>query len=130
VAESPSTTPTLRSEIRSCLPSLPGAHTLVDSISLDEYCEAIGVRDVNLLKINAEGADLDVLSGMQSLLRRSVDPWVIVEFCPMYLEAAGYPPSRLIDLLFELGFQVYAIVRMELSHHWRTTEVSIDSSLP
>ncbi|HET8580410.1 MAG TPA: FkbM family methyltransferase [Nitrospiraceae bacterium] len=94
----------------SIVPSLAsGEHTLVDCVSLDRYCEAIGINNVNLIKINAEGAEVDVLSGMQSLLQRSADPWVIAEFSPKYLKAAGYPPSRLIDFLLGLGFQIYEI---------------------
>jgi FkbM family methyltransferase len=88
-----------------------GEHTPVDCVSLDAHFERLGVCDVNLVKINVEGAEVDVLSGMCSLLRRSANPWLIAEFYPRLLEAAGYPPSRLLNLLSGLGFQVYKIER-------------------
>jgi FkbM family methyltransferase len=86
-------------------------HTTVDCVSLDDYLGSIGVRHVDLVKIDVEGAEVEVLAGGRLLFERPESPWIIAEFCPELLEAAGHRPSRLVELLFELGFKVSEIRR-------------------
>jgi hypothetical protein len=59
------------------------------------------------VKIDVEGAELDVLAGMTRLLRRSTLR-LIVEWHPGLQEAAGYAPGALPRLLLEHGFTVHA----------------------
>lgn len=86
-------------------------HVLVDCVSLDEYFDRARIRNVDLVKINVEGAEVDVLQGMRTLLAHSPGARLITEFYPAILKAAGHSPSRLLELLFELGFQVCEIKR-------------------
>lgn len=61
-----------------------------------------------LVKIDVEGAELDVLAGMGRMLR---DPAVrlVVEWHPMLQQLAGYPPTALPQLLLEAGFTLDAV---------------------
>jgi FkbM family methyltransferase len=75
----------------------------VGTITLDEHARQPGVRMPHLVKIDVEGAELDVLKGMTSLLRTQ-RPAVIMEFddpvlsgcerklatCSALLESHGY----------------------------------------
>lgn len=68
---------------------------------LDDLVEV----DPDLVKIDVEGAELDVLAGMTRLLRRSSIN-LIVEWHPRLQEAAGYAPDALPRFLLERGFRL------------------------
>ena len=57
----------------------------------------------NLIKIDVEGAEVEVLQGMAGLLRRSPGATVIVEWNPDTLRSAGRLPSEVPRLMQELG---------------------------
>ena len=65
----------------------------------------IGIPD--LVKIDVEGAELDVLAGMTRLLRRSAMQ-LIVEWHPALQEAAGYTADALPRLLLHHHFTLQA----------------------
>ena len=54
----------------------------VASVSLDDYAVSNAVERVRLLKIDVEGAEVEVLYGAQQLLRKSRPEAVICEFAP------------------------------------------------
>lgn len=53
------------------LPTASGAHIEVEAITLDDFATRTGIKveDVRLIKIDVEGAELDVLRGAYSLLQ-------------------------------------------------------------
>lgn len=60
--------------------SSPGQPSeLVHTVRLDEFCEAHAISSIDLLKVDAEGFDLEVLRGAQSLLNRNAIKMVFVE---------------------------------------------------
>jgi FkbM family methyltransferase len=63
--------------------------------------------DADLVKIDVEGAELDVLAGMTRLLRYSAIH-LIVEWHPGLQEAAGYAPDALPRFLLDHGLTVHA----------------------
>jgi FkbM family methyltransferase len=63
--------------------------------------------DVALVKIDVEGAELDVLAGMPRLLRRP-GLHLIVEWHPVLQEAAGYAADELPLTLIAHGFTLHA----------------------
>jgi FkbM family methyltransferase len=70
---------------------------------LDDLVDA----DPDLVKIDVEGAELDVLAGMTRLLRRPAIR-LIVEWHPGLQAAAGYAPDALPRLLLDHGLTVHA----------------------
>jgi FkbM family methyltransferase len=70
---------------------------------LDDLVEG----DADLVKIDVEGAELDVLGGMRRLLARSAIR-LIVEWHPRLQVAAGYAPEALPRFLLEHGFSLHA----------------------
>jgi FkbM family methyltransferase len=81
---------------------------IVDSITIDEYAERNGLREVHLAKIDVEGSELYVLKGMKNLLQRS-NPKILIEFSEGALQAHGSSAPELLDFMRGLGFHPYAI---------------------
>lgn len=74
----------------------------VAEVPLDELLAA----PVDLVKIDVEGAELEVLAGMSRLLEETPELRLVVEWNPACLRAAGYEPQRLPLELESHGFQL------------------------
>jgi FkbM family methyltransferase len=81
----------------------------VTSTTLDSFLEELGWPNIDLVKIDVEGAELAVLEGMESSIQRSSCLTLILEYCPFLLQSAGLNPSDLLDKLTSLGFQTHII---------------------
>jgi FkbM family methyltransferase len=64
---------------------------------------------VNLLKIDAEGAELDVLRGALGVVRANPDIALIVEFGPAHLRRTGQTSAAWLAAFTDLGFDYRAI---------------------
>ena len=51
----------------------------VEKITIDHYCETVGVSQIGLLKVDTEGGDLDVLRGAELLLSNQAIDFILVE---------------------------------------------------
>jgi len=78
----------------------------VATTTLDTYLEMEGWPNVDLVKIDVEGAETKVLDGMQSLCDRSHDLNLIIEYCPALIRAAGDNPSGLLEKLGSMNLNV------------------------
>ena len=78
----------------------------VPAVTLDRLvcAAAAGDRAVDLLKVDVEGAELDVLRSGPAMLRTARRVWL--EFWPDGLRAAGEDPVEVPVLLLRLGFEV------------------------
>jgi FkbM family methyltransferase len=87
----------------SCYASVTGV-AQVDVERLDDVVDG----EADVVKIDVEGAELDVLAGMPRLL---ASPWIhlIVEWHPLLQRAAGHRPDQLPRALIEAGFRVDGI---------------------
>ncbi|MDF4002855.1 FkbM family methyltransferase [Luteibacter sp. PPL552] len=75
---------------------------VVRLVSLDEAIEP-GTR-VDVLKIDVEGAELDVLDGARRLIGENPDIGLIVELGPSHLRRVGHTVSSWLDQFSGLGF--------------------------
>jgi FkbM family methyltransferase len=66
--------------------------------------------DADVVKIDVEGAELDVLEGMPRLLQKP--PALIVEWHPLLQRLAGYAAAALPRWLLERGWQLHAASHM------------------
>lgn len=86
----------------------------VETITLDTFFEKLGWPKVDLIKIDAEGAELDVLKGMKELSQRCESLCLIVEFSTR--RPSNIDPKEFFEALSELGFtRVFAIENPNLS---------------
>jgi FkbM family methyltransferase len=77
-----------------------GSIATVPAVPLDEIVHS----RVDVVKIDAEGADLDVLKGMRRILSENSGIALIVEWAPMMLKADGKDPLELPRWLKHEGF--------------------------
>jgi FkbM family methyltransferase len=79
----------------------------VDLISLDEIIKPDQV--VHLLKIDAEGAELDVIAGAKRLLKNNPQIKLIVELGLSHLERTGHTIEDWLEKFSALGFDYQVI---------------------
>ncbi len=79
----------------------------VDTISLDDFLENHGrSRNVDVIKVDAEGSEGLVIDGMKRTLIENQRITLICEFCPERIMFSGGDPKATVGTLVELGFQL------------------------
>lgn len=112
---------------------LRGEVSAVNSLFAESfYASVSGVADVivaplddlvdempRLVKIDVEGAELDVIGGMTRLMR---GPGIrlIVEWHPVLQESAGYSADALPRALWDRGFTLYAASHTRVARFTQT----------
>ena len=75
-----------------------------DILKVPELCDWI-----KLIKIDTQGAEIGVLSGMGKTIQRHKKLIIMVEFYPYGLIKMNEHPDTLIKMLWNLGFTIYDI---------------------
>ncbi len=80
-----------------------------NAISLDEYARAHDIGQVDLVKLDVEGAELAALQGMRGLLQRD-HPAILIEICRKTAARLGYDVQDIWELLVgDLGYKGWAV---------------------
>ena len=77
--------------------------------TVDALIDSAHIGAIDLVKIDVEGADVDVLRGMDRLARSAEAPYLLVECCPHTLASFGRTTFELVSLLEDYGYVVYNI---------------------
>ena len=96
-----------------------GAHTIykigksdrfvkVEAVRLDDYLKSFE-GDVNLIKIDTEGAEGAILEGARETLRRHDRLKLVMEFSPKHLATFGCDAGELLQGVQSLGFEIYDV---------------------
>jgi FkbM family methyltransferase len=72
-------------------------------VTLDAYIETHGVRDVNFVKVDIEGAELMFLNGAGRLFRQPSPPIFLIEMALQQTRGFDYTPQDLIALIDSRG---------------------------
>jgi len=75
------------------------------TISLDEWCAAEGLVDIDFLKINAQGSEFDVLKGARAMIQKALGTQVELQLSRVYRGARLFGDSHL--LLDSMGFTFF-----------------------
>lgn len=78
----------------------------IKTVPLDQLLQG---QKINFIKLDVEGHELPVLSGMKQILRNNRDLLLLVEFYPELQKRAGYNPEELVKRLETLGFELILI---------------------
>ena len=80
----------------------------VKTTTLDSFLHSLSIEDVDLVKIDVEGAELEVLRGMRKILSRGKVK-IICEVHPDRLSSLGYSIEDVENILKEYGYKIYLI---------------------
>lgn len=90
----------------------PNAHVInqvmVETCRVDDYLPHFPNGPL-LIKIDTEGNEIDVLAGMQETINKVQDIRLVIEFNPKCLKTNGHSPQMLLDVLMNLGFDIFII---------------------
>lgn len=77
--------------------------------SIDDIADDIGIKKIDLIKIDVEGAEERVLRGAKNIIRFSPNVQIVVEIYEPSAEQCGCSSERLIEMLRSWGFSMYKI---------------------
>jgi FkbM family methyltransferase len=80
---------------------------IVPCVTLDEALA--GTSRIDVIKLDAEGAEPAILRGMNRILERNPDILILMEYAPPHLQRSGISPSGFLDQLTADGFQIAAV---------------------
>ena len=79
----------------------------VTTASLDEILAA--QERVDIVKIDAEGAEPQIVRGMQQVIKRNPKIRILLEFAPVHLKRAGSSPLEVLNEFASFGFDIRRI---------------------
>jgi FkbM family methyltransferase len=89
------------------LPEAEEARTIeVEVVRLDDVAPA---KRLDVVKIDVEGAELDVLAGMHGVIAKNPDLAILAEFGPEHLKRVGQTPAQWFKAFGDAGFTPYMI---------------------
>lgn len=88
---------------------LPVSSEKVPCITIDQFCSDMSIERIDLLKIDVEGAELDVLKGSETMLSEKKITFLQVEYGGTYPDA-GITGLQVIQYVNELGYNIYELV--------------------
>ena len=81
----------------------------VEVVSLDEFLKRAGVHRVHFIKLDVEGAELDVLQGAQRTLETNPRPTLLVEVFDVRTRPWGYRAKEIVRFLYAAGYDWFSI---------------------
>lgn len=91
--------------------NLPSASYKVRTTSVDSYLAERHIPEVNVVKIDIEGAEMDALRGMEDFVQRSKEMTMFIELNPRTLRQFDSSPLELWSKLCDMNFKIMAINR-------------------
>lgn len=85
----------------------------VQTVSIDDFVKEKKILQLNFIKIDAEGVELDILKGAGKTLR-DFDCKMILALHPVAIEAKGDSLSEIYDIVTDAGYMMY----------WQSKEVA------
>ncbi|MBF2063294.1 MAG: FkbM family methyltransferase [Calothrix sp. C42_A2020_038] len=82
---------------------------IVETVSLDSFCKNHNIQNIDYLKIDVEGAEIDVLEGATSLLRNKAIKFIQFEISQKMLEGLSRAAKPSFDILNENGYECHRI---------------------
>jgi FkbM family methyltransferase len=87
--------------------ALPCEAISVPVTTLDAYLTRHGIRKVDFVKMDTEGAELSILAGAKRLLTTPPRPLFMVELNDSVTQPWGYPSSAILDTLLAMDFHAF-----------------------
>lgn len=92
------------------MPVKPVGKEKVSTITIDTYCNEHGIKNIDYLKIDVEGAELEVLMGCKKLLKSQKIKLLQFEVSKKMFEGMGRNGSEIFMFLYDFGYICYKIL--------------------
>jgi FkbM family methyltransferase len=89
--------------------SVPTQEVEVSTIRLDDYLRILRLEKVDLIKIDTEGAELEILQGAENLLMTESSPVIMIEVCDERTRPWGYPSAAIYDFLAQRAYTWFSL---------------------
>jgi len=83
----------------------------VQCAPVDNVLRSLGIGSVDLIKMDVQGFEGHVLGGMKETLKCSPNLTLLTEFWPWGLTKAGTDPHELLEILGNLEFSLFTLVK-------------------
>lgn len=83
-----------------------GNTEIVNTITLDEWIASQDIKKIALIKIDAEGTEMNILAGMRTILEEH-KPAIFMEVIAELLGKFDQSPSAIFKLLLSTGYTAY-----------------------
>ena len=96
----------------------------VETVSIDACLADLGIKRVDVVKMDIEGAELGALRGMRGTILASTGMKLVMEYNPGALKAFGHDPQAALDEVLDMGFsRVEAIEADGSLRDWRDADL-------
>jgi FkbM family methyltransferase len=82
----------------------------VEVFPFDDIASKLGLTKVDFVKLDVEGAELDVLKGALGLLRVAPRPVLLVEVYDIRTQPWGYKGREIVEFLDQLGYRWFELL--------------------
>jgi len=89
----------------------------IETVSLDSFCTEHSIPHIDLVKIDVEGHEAQVLSGMEGMLKNRLVHHLFVEIHDENLEKVGSSSEEICSYLHQFGYRSYSIKSTQLSDY-------------
>ena len=117
--------PASNSLFRDASGELSQATVEVETTTIDIFMRQYEIN-VDLVKMDVEGAETDVLDGMENTIRNNPNLKIITEFSPRVLERCNHEPSAFLKKLAGYGFGLQ-VIDDEKKTRYAITPANIDN---
>lgn len=91
--------------------------------TLDDLVAKMGIEDVNFIKLDVQGAEIDVLEGARRLLSEQPVDYVLAELSLIRYNEAAPLADAVIGYMRGIGFGMFDIFEL---HYWQQQLIQLD----
>ncbi|HKV26035.1 MAG TPA: FkbM family methyltransferase [Candidatus Acidoferrum sp.] len=95
---------------------------------LDDVLENLGIVKVDFIKLDAEGAEVEVLRGAAKLLQRTPRPVMLVEVEDLRTQPWGYAAREILQLLEKWNYRLFGLTESGSTYPARLDQESYDDN--
>ncbi len=89
-------------------------HYKVKTVSIDEYCKRNNIQQIQVMKIDVQGFEIEVLKGCHQMLAQKTIKNIIFEFEGWAETNADFGAGRAQEFLVEMGYKLYTLNNRKL----------------